>query len=81
MQLLLMGNLWAISIQLEGYDKGILYLPIFSFFVLRPLSSQLQQVERIGQLKGMSTSVGGPRLNHLLFANDNLLFCKANLVE
>lgn len=65
----------------RGIQQGDSLSPYLFLLCAEALSSQLQQVERIGQLKGMSTSVGGPRLNHLLFANDNLLFCKANLVE
>jgi hypothetical protein len=41
------------------------------------LSAQLTKAERIGLLKGVPTSPRGPRINHLFFADDSLLFCRA----
>lgn len=45
------------------------------------LSSLLTQAEKKGIVTGVPTSKNGPRLSHLFFAYDCLLFCKANLVE
>jgi hypothetical protein len=36
---------------------------------------------RLGVISGVPTSPKGPKLNHLFFVDDNLLFCKANSVE
>jgi hypothetical protein len=44
------------------------------------LSSLLSKVDREGELEGVPTSQRGPHLNHLFFANDSLLFCKADWV-
>ena len=34
-----------------------------------------------GVLEGVAICHGGPKLSHLFFANDSLIFCKASLEE
>jgi hypothetical protein len=43
------------------------------------LSSSLIKADREGVLEGVLTSKMGPRLNHLFFADNSLLFCRADL--
>jgi len=45
------------------------------------LSSLLHHAMMSGCITGVPTSKRGPRLSHLFFADDGLLFCKANSVE
>jgi hypothetical protein len=45
------------------------------------LSNLLIKVEKRGVITGVPTSPRGHRLSHLFFADDSLLFCKANSVE
>ena len=43
------------------------------------LSSLLEKAGRNGYIREVPTSGRGPRINHLFFANDSLLFCRVNL--
>jgi hypothetical protein len=45
------------------------------------LSFLLQKAERERRITGLPITRGGTRLNHLFFADDSLLFCKANINE
>ena len=38
----------------------------------------LKKAKTMGEIKGVSICRRGPRLTHLLFANDSLIFCGAN---
>ena len=43
----------------------------------RRLSWVIKKAKTIGDIKGVSIFRNDPRLTHLLFANDSLIFCKA----
>jgi hypothetical protein len=45
------------------------------------LSALLFKAEQKGCITGVPTSPKGPCLSHLFFADDSLMFCKANSVE
>ena len=45
------------------------------------LSRLLLKEERIGNIKGMKIARNYPAINHLLFADDLLIFGKASLLE
>ena len=52
--------------------------PLSSYLFLlcaEGFSALLRKAERDRRLTSISISRGGPGLSHLLFANDNLLFC------
>jgi len=55
--------------------------PYLFLLCAETLSSLLFKAENKGFITGVPTSPRGPRLSHLFFADDSLLFCKANLVE
>ena len=45
------------------------------------LSALIQSAVDRGQMEGVKICRGGPRLSHLFFADDSLIFCKAMLKE
>jgi hypothetical protein len=45
------------------------------------LSTLLHKAERNGTITGLAIAKGGTKINHLFFADDSLLFCKANFME
>jgi hypothetical protein len=55
--------------------------PYLFLLCAEALSSMLSKAESKWVITGVLTSKNGPRINHLFFTDDNLLFCKANLVE
>jgi hypothetical protein len=59
-------------------DPISLYLFILCVEVL---SALLFKAETKGVITRVPTSLQGPRLSHIFFADDNVLFCKSNVVE
>ena len=45
------------------------------------LTSMLKKEESYGHIKGVAVCRGAPRISHLLFADDNIVFCRASLKE
>lgn len=45
------------------------------------LSTMLKKEELNGHIKGVLVCHGAPPISHLLFVDDNLIFCKANMSE
>lgn len=51
--------------------------PYLFFLCAEGRSSFFQQAERIGSIKGVAASKGGMSINHLFFADDCVIFCRA----
>jgi hypothetical protein len=62
----------------RGIRQGDLISPYLFLLCAEALSSMLSYVDQRGTLRGAPTSKKGPRLNHLFFADDSLLFCRAD---
>ena len=58
--------------------------PLFPFILLlctEGLNGMIKKAERDGGIQGFSLCRRGPKLTHLLFADDYLLFCRATMDE
>jgi hypothetical protein len=65
----------------RGLRQGDPLSPYLFILCAEALSSMITQAEVKGVITGVPTSPKGPRLSHLFFVDDSLLFCKANSVE
>ena len=76
------------SILVNGEPHGLIHPtrgirqgdPLSSFLLLlctEGLNGLIQQAAIRGYIKGFSLCQRGPKLTHLLFANDSLIFCRA----
>ncbi|XP_026437406.1 uncharacterized protein LOC113335597 [Papaver somniferum] len=65
----------------RGIRQGDPFSPYLFILAMEAFSRQLHHFENTIQLTGMKISRSAPKINHLLFADDCLLFCKANLVQ
>jgi hypothetical protein len=63
----------------RGIQQGDPISPYLFLLCAEALSSMLSYADQRGTLRGVPTSKQGPRLNHLFFADDSLLFCRADI--
>ena len=55
--------------------------PFLFLLCTEGLHSLISKAESVGDIKGYSLSRRSPRLTHLLFADDSVLFCRSNTQE
>jgi hypothetical protein len=66
---------------MKGLRQGDPISPYLFLICAEDLSAMLIQAELRGVISGVPISKRGPKISHLFFADDSLLFCKVNLVE
>ena len=66
---------------LGGFDKEIPLSPYLFLLCVEGFSSFLAKAEAEGRILGVSICRKAPPLSHLLFAEDSLLFFRANQEE
>ena len=65
----------------RGLGQGDPLSPYLFLLVSEGLNGLIQQAMGVGDIKGFSLCRNGPRISHLFFADDTLLFCRAELRE
>ena len=65
----------------RGLKQGDLISPYLFLLCVKVLNSMVTQAKRDGLLLGVPTSKYGPRVSHLFFANDSLLFCRSSIPQ
>ena len=65
----------------RGIRQGYPLSPFLFLLCTEGLNGLLNQAAHQGHIKGYSFCRNSPRLTHLLFADDNLLFCRATIEE
>jgi hypothetical protein len=62
----------------RGLRQGDPLSPYLFLLCAEGLHSLIHRAKMTGHLKGVSISINGPKITHLFFADDNLLFCRAS---
>ncbi|XP_010424232.1 PREDICTED: uncharacterized protein LOC104709291 [Camelina sativa] len=62
----------------RGLRQGDPISPYLFLFCAEMLTQKIHQAESRGDITGLSISNHGPRVTHLLFADDSFFFCQAN---
>ena len=65
----------------RGIRQGDPLSPYLFLICAEGLSALMRKAERDRMIRGVSICRGGPRISHLFFANDSIIFCRAKLSE
>ena len=79
--MLLNGQLVGSIKPKQGLHQGDPLSPYLFLICTMGLQSLLHTVEMEGHIQGVAICQNGPRVSHLFFANDSVLFCRAKEEE
>ena len=68
-------------IPFRGLRQGDPLSPFLFLFCAEGLSTLIRKSVEFGLLNGVATCLRGPKISHLFFVDDSLIFCKANIEE
>ena len=72
------GTTYGHIIPSRGLRQGDPLSPYLFLLCAKGFSALINDAARNNQLHGISICRGAPKVSHLFFADDSLLFCKAN---
>ncbi|XP_059441892.1 uncharacterized protein LOC132174217 [Corylus avellana] len=79
--ILINGQPYGKIVPTRGIRQGDLLSPYLFILCAEGLSTSMNKAEREGRISGLPIARGGTKVNHLLFADDSLLFCRASILE
>ena len=65
----------------RGLRQGDPFSPYLFLFCAEGLSALMHKATQRNDLKGLAASARGPRISHLFFTDDSLIFCRATEKE
>ena len=65
----------------RGLRQGDPLSPYLFLLITEGLHGLLKRAEMVGDLRGVSLCPAGPRISHLLFTDDSLIFCRASISD
>ena len=65
----------------RGIRQGDPLSPFLFLFCAEGLSALIRKAMERGQLNGVAACQRGPKISHIFFADDNIIFCRATIEE